>query len=113
MAEPFLSLIIPAHNEENRLPGTLQQVLAFLSTQPYSFEVLVVENASLDRTFQVAQEFARHNPQLQVLQCPQTRQGVGGAPGDAGGARRVPFYVRCGSFHAGQRDQSLLAPRPE
>ncbi len=75
MAEPFLSLIIPAHNEEHRLPGTLQQVLAFLATQPYSYEVLVVENASLDRTYQVAQEFTRQNPLLQVLQCPKRGKG--------------------------------------
>ena len=75
MAEPFLSLIIPAHNEEERLPGTLEQVLAFLATQPYSYEVLVVENASLDRTYQVAQEFARQHPPLQVVQCPKRGKG--------------------------------------
>ena len=75
MAEPFLSLIIPAHNEESRLPDTLQQVLSFLSTQAYSFEVLVVENASQDRTLEVAQAFARQNDMLKVVQCPQRGKG--------------------------------------
>jgi dolichyl-phosphate beta-glucosyltransferase len=76
LAGTFLSVIIPAHNEENRLPGTLQQVLDFLSTQPYSFEVLVVENASSDRTLQVAQEFTSQNSLLQVVQCPQRGKGL-------------------------------------
>ena len=75
MSDLFLSLIIPAHNEEARLPGTLQQVLDFLSTQPYQSEVLVVENASHDRTLQVAQEFAQRYPRLRVLQCPQRGKG--------------------------------------
>lgn len=75
MSDPFLSLIIPAHNEEARLPGTLQQVLDFLSTQPYQSEVLVVENASHDRTLQVAEEFAQRYPWLRVLQCPQRGKG--------------------------------------
>ncbi len=76
MAGTFLSVIIPAHNEENRLPGTLRHVLDFLSTHPYSFEVLVVENASSDRTLQVSQEFANQNAMLQVVQCPQRGKGL-------------------------------------
>jgi len=75
LSDLFLSLIIPAHNEEARLPGTLQQVLDFLSAQPYQSEVLVVENASHDRTLQVAQEFAQRYPRLRVLQCPQRGKG--------------------------------------
>ena len=55
-----------SRNSIRSLPSTLQQVLTFLSTQPYSLEVLVVENASQDRTLEVAQAFARQNPQLKA-----------------------------------------------
>ena len=41
MTQPFLSIIIPAYNEENRLPGTLEQVLDFTQSQPYRSEVIV------------------------------------------------------------------------
>lgn len=68
MSSPYLSLIIPAHNEENRLPLTLEQIFRFLSTQAYTAEVLVVENGSKDRTLQIAEEFARQNDCLRVLQ---------------------------------------------
>lgn len=47
---PFLSIIIPAYNEELRLPPTLARVATFLRTQPYSAEVIVVENGSTDNT---------------------------------------------------------------
>ena len=55
---PFLSLIIPAYNEEERLPRTLTNIQAFLGEQPYEAEVLVVENGSTDRTAAVVEEFA-------------------------------------------------------
>lgn len=62
MFTPFLSIVIPAYNEENRLPKTLEQVLAFLSSQSYPAEVIVADNASQDSTYDLAVEFARHLP---------------------------------------------------
>lgn len=72
----LLSIIIPAHNEENRLPGTLAQVVDFLRAQPYRAEVLVVENGSTDRTLQVAQEWAAAHPILRVLHTDQRGKGL-------------------------------------
>lgn len=68
MAAPFLSIVIPAYNEESRLPNTLEQIDAFLERQAYTAEVLVVENGSQDRTFEVAQAFAREHPRVSVHQ---------------------------------------------
>jgi glycosyltransferase involved in cell wall biosynthesis len=76
LAIPFLSIIIPARNEETRLPRTLEQVFGFLSAQTYSAEVLVVENGSQDRTLAIAQDFARQHSQVQVLQSPQPGKGL-------------------------------------
>lgn len=67
MPNPFLSIIIPAHNEERRLPQTLEQVVRFAASQSYETEVLVVENASCDRTFEVGKEYASRHPLVQVL----------------------------------------------
>jgi dolichyl-phosphate beta-glucosyltransferase len=64
---PFLSIVIPAHNEENRLPGTLEQLFRFLVNQPFTSEVLVVENGSTDRTYEIAREFAGRQPSLHVI----------------------------------------------
>ncbi|MGD8760149.1 MAG: glycosyltransferase family 2 protein [Anaerolineales bacterium] len=72
---PFLSIIIPAHNEEHRLPNSLGQVFAFLGAQPYTSEVLVVENGSQDQTAQVVKELIPENPTLRLLQ--EIRRGKG------------------------------------
>lgn len=75
MTVPFLSIIIPAYNEENRLPATLDRIFNFLALQSYTAEVVVVENGSKDRTIDVAQEYARRYPNLKVLQSQERGKG--------------------------------------
>jgi len=67
MTQVFLSIIIPAHNEESRLPQTLEQTAAFLKMQPYSSEIIVVENGSTDRTLAISQDYARRIENLIVI----------------------------------------------
>jgi glycosyltransferase involved in cell wall biosynthesis len=67
LPNPFLSIIIPAYNEEARLPDTLEQVTSFLNAQTYPAEVLVVENGSQDRTLEIAREFGQRFPYLKAL----------------------------------------------
>lgn len=64
---PLLSIIIPAYNEEHRLPRALQAIDRFLATQPYAAEVVVVENGSADQTTAVAEAFAAGHPYMRVL----------------------------------------------
>jgi len=73
---PFLSLIIPAHNEEHRLPATLERVHNFLHSQTFSSELLVIENGSSDRTAEAADRFARSNPATRVLREPRAGKGL-------------------------------------
>jgi len=53
---PHLSVVIPAYNEERRLPRTLDDVLAYLARQSYSAEVVVVDDGSTDGTAGVVRE---------------------------------------------------------
>lgn len=71
----FLSIIIPAYNEEGRLLNTLQQIAAFLDRQSYATEVLVVENGSQDGTLEIAKDFAAKHPQFRALH--EERRGKG------------------------------------
>ena len=73
---PFFSLIIPAHNEENRLPDTLEQVFRFLEKQSFTYEVIVVENGSTDQTFAVAQEFAGQRQNFRVIHSEERGKGI-------------------------------------
>lgn len=67
MQRPFLSIIIPAYNEEFRLPDTLSQVGSFLEEQIYSSEVWIVDNNSTDRTSEIIQEYSSRNTNFQGL----------------------------------------------
>lgn len=63
----FLSIIIPAHNEEKRLPATLKAVDAYLEKQTYASEVLVVENGSQDLTAVITEAFAADHPRVKLI----------------------------------------------
>jgi len=93
LQRPFLSIIIPAYNEELRLQPTLQQIAEFLRRQPYCTEVLIVENGSTDRTSEVVEQFAAAHVQaddpfqILLLHSPQgkgaaVRHGMLAAKGD-------------------------------
>jgi dolichyl-phosphate beta-glucosyltransferase len=57
---PFLSVIIPAYNEQDRILPTLQLTIDYLKNQSYGSEVIVVSDGSKDNTVHVARGF--HTP---------------------------------------------------
>jgi len=52
----YLSVIIPAYNEERRLPKTLKEIDKYLSKQTYEYEIIVVNDGSKDETAEVVRE---------------------------------------------------------
>lgn len=75
-SDPFLTIIIPAYNEERRLPTTLPQVIAFAEQQPYPTEIIVVDNASTDRTAEIVCEAMRQHPIVSLLYQPIRGKGA-------------------------------------
>jgi dolichyl-phosphate beta-glucosyltransferase len=71
----LLSIIIPAHNEEPRLPDSLLHIADFLDRQAYQAEVLIVENGSTDRTAAVAEAFIAKHPEFRLLREPEPGKG--------------------------------------
>jgi len=72
----FLSIVIPVHNEETRLPGALHALQGFLRNQPYTAELVVIENGSVDRTYELAKNYARDIPNMTVLQVSGRGKGL-------------------------------------
>ncbi len=64
---PDLSIVIPAFNEELRLPATLDRLAEYLPTLGLQTEVLIVDDGSRDRTAEVAKSFDRKISGLRVL----------------------------------------------
>jgi glycosyltransferase involved in cell wall biosynthesis len=67
---PDLSIIIPAYNEEARLPPTLERIYNFLSDrrgQLNNTEIIVVDDGSTDGTAKVAEDWMRKFPNLRLV----------------------------------------------
>ena len=75
MSTPFLSIIIPAHNEAERLPTSLGAVKRFISSLPFETEVIVVENNSSDGTAEIVREWMKTMPQLRLISLAQPGKG--------------------------------------
>jgi dolichyl-phosphate beta-glucosyltransferase len=77
---PFvdLSIVVPAYNEEHRLPPTLAKLKAFLDTQPLRYEIVVVDDGSKDNTIGVTNALMATIPNLRLVKQPRNR-GKGAA----------------------------------
>ncbi|XP_011863359.1 PREDICTED: dolichyl-phosphate beta-glucosyltransferase [Vollenhovia emeryi] len=76
-----LSVIIPAYNEEQRLPPMLDECLGYLEERSKSgltYEVIVVSDGSTDKTVDLAHSYASRYNTLRVLNL-VTNRGKGGA----------------------------------
>lgn len=78
-AGPRLSVIIPAYNEERRLPRTLVEVVRYLARQRYRSEVIVVDDGSTDRTADVVHRATSESVPVRLVQHPDRRNHGKGA----------------------------------
>jgi dolichyl-phosphate beta-glucosyltransferase len=103
-AAPDLSIIIPAYNEESRLPETLANIAAYIRASQRSTEVLVVDDGSTDGTVAAAETMRDKLPAMRIIS-----NGVNRGKG---------FSVRHGMLQARGRialftDADLSAPIEE
>jgi dolichyl-phosphate beta-glucosyltransferase len=75
---PYLSVVIPAYNEAERIPRTLVAIDAYLSNVPYSYEILAVNDGSTDNTGDVVRKMAADIKNL-ILIDNKENKGKGGA----------------------------------
>ena len=57
MAEPFLSIVVPAYNEARRIRETLAELCRFEKSAPYPMELIVVDDGSTDQTVDTVTQF--------------------------------------------------------
>jgi len=73
-----VSIVIPAYNEERRLPPTLIDMIDYFDRQPFSYEIIVVDDGSRDGTGEVVRKFERVREQVKLIHLPKN-QGKGHA----------------------------------
>ena len=74
---PYLSVVIPAYNEEIRISRTVREVVAYLNEQSYQWEIVVADDGSADATARLVTEAAEGDPRVRVL--PLEHRGKGWA----------------------------------
>lgn len=75
---PQLSIIVPAYNEEERLPHTLQSILGYLGRAKFTWELIVVDDGSADGTPERAREVLGEDARCSVIRHHRNR-GKGAA----------------------------------
>lgn len=66
--QPYLSVVIPSYNELSNIErGVLDDVVAYLKKQTYSWEVILSDDGSTDGTLEVLLEFAKKNAGVTVV----------------------------------------------
>ncbi|MCK6492289.1 MAG: glycosyltransferase family 2 protein [Nitrospira sp.] len=75
---PYLSVIVPAYNEAHRLPPTLQHIATHLTQRRLAYEILVVDDGSLDGTAREVESAALRIPQIRLIRLPNN-MGKGAA----------------------------------
>jgi dolichyl-phosphate beta-glucosyltransferase len=70
---PKLSVVVPCYNEEQRLPRTIEQIERYLDARGVSYELILVDDGSADRTRRVMDEAAARNKAVRIVALPENR----------------------------------------
>jgi dolichyl-phosphate beta-glucosyltransferase len=69
-----ISIVVPAFNEQARLPQTIRRIQSYLAQSDWTFnEILIVDDGSTDGTAEAASVFAEGNPNVRILRNPGNR----------------------------------------
>src|SRR5207245_5016600 len=69
-----LSVVMPAYNEEQALPGVLDEALAALAGADFRYEIVLLDDASKDGTAAILEEYRRRHPDvIRVLRHERNR----------------------------------------
>ena len=74
---PQLDIVIPVYNEAHVIAGSVERLRTYLqeTSFPYSWRVVIADNASTDRTLEVAQGLTQRFPDVAVVHLPQKGRG--------------------------------------
>ncbi len=88
-ASPLLSIVVPAYNEQQRLPATLQAMLAFVAAHEIDAEILLVDDGSTDATVATVEPWQARHPQLRIIRNDHRGKGY---------AVRTGALAACGTY---------------
>ncbi len=76
MDKPFLAIVVPAFNEESRIGGSLDRLREFLLEFERSWEIVVVDDGSSDRTAEIVEEHSRLDGRIKLIKAAHGGKGA-------------------------------------
>ena len=73
--QPAVSILIPIYNEEKILEESVRDIIGGADPFGISYELVLCENGSKDRTVEIGERLCRELPQLRLLRCPTPDYG--------------------------------------
>ena len=84
-----LSIVIPAYNEERRLPKTVAESVKWCEASGITYELVISDDGSRDRTLPFAKQFSQRDKNVKVVACPHMGKGA---------AVRMGMLNACGAY---------------
>jgi glycosyltransferase involved in cell wall biosynthesis len=76
LTQPFLSIVIPAYNEEIRIAQTLDTIVEYAGSQGYSWEVVVVDDGSQDKTASMIESASETHSEIRLVRLNHGGKGL-------------------------------------
>jgi len=69
---PLISVLVPARNEEANIANCLESLIK----QDYAnYEIIIIDDNSIDKTYEIAMDYAKKYPNIKVIKCPEKPEG--------------------------------------
>ncbi len=104
--------MIPAFNEESRLPGTLDTTLTYLGRQAYSAEIIVADDGSADGTAKAVERYAASTIPVRLLRLPHRGKGHAVKQGMLAAKGRYRFQCDADLAMPIEQVERFLPPAP-
>lgn len=76
MTKPYLSVVVPAFNEEERIASTIDSLVGYLSKCSYQWELLVINDGSTDSTAQIVSVISKSDGRVRLIDAPHGGKGT-------------------------------------
>lgn len=111
--QPYLSVIIPAHNEERRLDNCLDRTIRYLWSGHYQYEIIVVENGSTDATWEICRKYLRTFNYVRAIKLDQRGKGIAVRTGMLAARGRYRMFMDADLSTSLHEIENALALMPE
>jgi dolichyl-phosphate beta-glucosyltransferase len=106
----FLSLVIPAFNEEKRLGATVAASIEWCKSQNWTYEIVIVDDGSSDSTLSLAKSFQATLPGVRAIACPHQGKGAAVRAGMLSAAGRYVLFMDADGATPLSQTKKLISP---